>query len=153
MGTGDRKGPRLKDWNGSTNGNAGQALSRSERQPQVLGVAWSRELCSSMYSWRFASTILPSTRALQSSLVARTLSKKFPARLLRPNYARERIGTQHERPAGCNVERSQRTQTRLPRGPDAPNRGRTLVRNRSAEALLIWVRTASGSDRPVASRV
>src|SRR5206468_2195151 len=63
--------------------------------------------------------------ALQSSLVARTLSKKFPARLLRPNYARERIGTQHERPAGCNVERSQRTQTRLPRVRDAPVRGRS----------------------------
>src|SRR5206468_2195154 len=74
--------------------------------------------------------------ALQSSLVARTLSKKFPARLLRPNYARERIGTQHERPAGCNVERSQRTQTRLPRVRDAPVRGQTLVRNRSTKALV-----------------
>jgi len=39
----------------------------------------------------------------------------------------------------CNVERSHRTQTRLPRVLDAPVRGQTLVRNRSAEALLIWI--------------
>ena len=92
-----------------------------------------------MCSWLFALTILPSNLALQNPSVARTLSRTFPVPLLQPNSTREKTGAQRERLAGCSVERSQRTQTRLPRVLDAPVRGQTLVRNRSTEALLNWI--------------
>src|SRR5437879_12467188 len=89
-----------------------------------------------MCSWLFALTILPSNLALQNPSVARTLSRTFPVPLLQPNSTREKTGAQRERLAGCSVERSQRTQTRLPRVLDAPVRGQTLVRNRSTKALV-----------------
>src|SRR5438067_10938 len=67
------------------------------------------------------------------------LSRKFPGRPLRRGLGRERICAQRGRLGGCIVEQSLRTQTRRPRAPAAPVRDRTLVRNRSTEALLNWI--------------